>query len=1303
MVAEHLKAGDNIVIAGPEARVSIGDRSAVRVPVPSEQAPADYVDRPELTSPLLAHLLGDEPVEEGRASISVVHGLGGIGKTTVARWLVWRPEIEQRFRDGRVWVTLGNEPPDPITVITDCVSQFDPTSKTKSTVEAARADLAALLHDRSVLFVIDDVWLRKSLEVAKALMVPSLHSCFLLTTRFPQLADDPEIRVEDFPLDEMSDTQAAELIDRALSRKLSADEQLHVERLREIVGGHPLALELGAARIKEGRPWKALLSDLSAEIARLEALEETGDDLIAEPISEETRKRRKSVRASLLLSVRYLSRPGQRLFAWLGVVAEDTTITTRMAATLWSEEEETAHRHLRALSGAGLLSAKGDGFKIHDLMHDLARKLLTAPETAARAGDVPGFGLNSQDAHQRLLESYRSQTAYGLWHTLPDDGYIHNYLIRHFEQSGWGSELEDVLWEQSADGHCGWYQTREHLGQTAGFLADVGRVWSYADRLALAAQSGEIRSRAIALQLHCGLIMASINSLSAGIPTEALSGAVRCGILALPSALALARQHPEPVVRIEAMLALAAASRQSEQWQVLGEALDAARCIDVALRGYALSTFARRLPVGEALMVARGINNARWRARMLAEVAEQLPGEDQSGVLAEALSAARGVEVAWRRADALAAVAERLPPDEALAVARDIDNPWYRASTLTAIAGRLPAEEALAVARGIDDAQWRAKALAAVAGRLPAEDQPGVIGEALSAARGIDYAGSRAEALAAIAERLPGEDQPGVLGEALAAARNVEDAFSRAEALAAVAERLPPDEALAVARGIDRAGQRAKALAVVAGRLPAEDQPGVIGEALAVARGIDDAWSRAKALAAITERLPPDEALAVARGIIYDGPRDSALAAVAERLPPDEALAVARDINDAQWRAKALAVVAGRLPAEDQPGVIGEALSAARGIDYAESRAERLAAVARCLPPEDQPGILHEALRAARGIIYYRLRDSALAAIAERLTGEDQSGVVDEALTVARDIHNPGLRASTLTAIAGRLPAEEALAVARGIDDAWWRAEALAAIAERLTGEDQSGVVDEALTVARDIDNPGLRASTLTAIAGRLPAEEALAVARGIEVAWRRAEALAAIAEWLPGEDQPCVLGEALAAARSVKDAFSRAIALAAVAGRLPAEDQPGVIGEALAVARGIDDVWSRAEALAAIAERLPPDEALAVARGIEEFMWRDRALAAVAERLPAQEALAVARGIDDGSVRVEALAKVAERLAEPSIHEWIETARVLAMRRRDYCLGDLAAVLPFIQALGGDEVVRSLGRSIVKIGVWWP
>lgn len=95
-------------IVGGDKITIYGTVYGYKRPTPSEQAPVNYVDRPELTGSLLAHLLSEGPIPKGRAMISALHGLGGIGKTTIARWLVWLPEVESRFADGRLWVTLGN-------------------------------------------------------------------------------------------------------------------------------------------------------------------------------------------------------------------------------------------------------------------------------------------------------------------------------------------------------------------------------------------------------------------------------------------------------------------------------------------------------------------------------------------------------------------------------------------------------------------------------------------------------------------------------------------------------------------------------------------------------------------------------------------------------------------------------------------------------------------------------------------------------------------------------------------------------------------------------------------------------------------------------------------------------------------------------------------------------------------------------------------------------------------------------------------------------------------------------------------
>jgi hypothetical protein len=1257
-----------------------------RVLIPSVQAPAEYVERPELTDPLLSHLLGDQ-ASAGRTMISAVHGLGGIGKTTIAQWVVWRPEIARRFSNGRIWITLGNEPPDALTIINDCVSQLDPALKAKATVEAARADLTTLLQDKSILFVVDDVWPGKSAEVAKALLVPSSHSCFLLTTRFFQLAADPRIMAKEFSLDQMSVDQARELITRALGRELRPDEARDAESLCTMVGGHPLALELAAARIKEGRLWATLLTDLGAEIANLETLEEVDDDLIESPIAEKAREKQKSVRASLLLSVRSLRRDGQQLFAWLGTISEDATITPRMAATLWATDEETALRHLRSLSGAGVLKAEGSVYRMHDLMHDLARGILSAPVIATRERDIPGLGLTLQHASRQLLERYRAKTSDGLWHTLPADGYIHDHLVPLFEQAHWTSELEGLPWEESADGHCGWYWARERLGQTPGFIADVNRIWSHADRTVAATATEGARAQAVALQLHCALITASINGLSAGISAELLREMVRCGLISRPIALTWARRHPNAYSRVCALSALAGEMLPETQPSVLSEALSIARGVDDPWsRAKALVEVAKRLPaeaqpsvLDEALSAARGILNALSSAQALAEVVRLLPAQ-------EALLIARGIDDAGTRARALAVVATRLPTEvqqgvlgEALRVAYSIHGKHLRAETLAAVAPMLPSEQALLVARGIDDAWRRTEALTGIAARLPVGVEPSALSEALSAARGIDDERERALALSAIVPLLSAEAQPNVLSEALSAADSVAAGWSRGEALAEVVMWLPVEHALAVARRIDHTGWRVHALVTVARRLPTEKRTLLLSEAFSATQSIDDFGWWTKPLVALTNWLPAEQALVVAR-----------------------------DIENSWFRAEALATLATRLPADAQSSVFAEVLSAARGVRDTSLRDYGLAGVIPLLPMEAHPSVLSEVLGAAHSIEDPRRRAEVLASLATRLPAEAQPSVLAEALNVARGIDNAWSRARGLASLAARLPAEsrpgvvgEAFKAARSVEDARWRAEALGSLATGLGSRAQPRVLGEALRIARSVVDTWSRDEALAEISSWLPAAQALAVAREIEDARWRDRALAQVAPRLPAE-------QALAVARGLHDAQSRAQALAAVAPLQSAEAQPSVLREALDHARGVDNAQSRATALAAVATRLPTEEALVVAYGIEDARLRAEVLAEIAPRLPAEQALAVAGSIDDTLWRGRALAMVASRFSTTQIttsffHQWIETIRVMATHTRSDFSADVAAVFPLINAIGGQIAISALQRSVISVGRWWP
>jgi hypothetical protein len=1325
------------IVGGNKVEIRAGPDTPV--PVPGEQAPADYVERPEVTDGLLAFLLSEDATPRGRAVISAVHGLGGMGKTTVARWLVWQSEVGQRFADGRIWVTLGNEPPDALTVLNEVASKFDPTLKAKTTQQAAKSDLAAVLQQRSVLLVIDDVWPGESFEVATALLVPSPRSRFLLTTRFPQLAAAPEVRAANFPLDEMSEAQASALVSRVLGRPLSDAELLLARQLCGRVGGHPLALELAAARVREGRAWRQLLSDLALEIARLDGLDKLEDPLT---LLDEAKRKRRSVKGSLLLSIRYLNARGRELFILLSVAAEDAVINAAMAATLWSVDKETADRHLWALSGSGLLRAVDGGYQIHDLMHAIARDLLAAPAVPARDGDLPGLGLTLQSATAQFLVRHKARLMNGLWHTMPDDGYIHEHLVPHLGAAGWTEELEALLWEECASGLCGWYQARESLGQIAGFLADVRRIWDHAERMLNNAPPDEGRARAVSLQLHCALITSSINSLSAAIPSQVLAGAVRYGIASRPAALALARQHPDTAFRAFALLGLVAEMSPADQPKLFDEANAIARSLRGDLAGDwqdAMAKAIRELPTEQALALAsnllrvsngrliledverrrseeatvrptaeqrldvvRDIRDPLRRARELAHIAEQLPAQAQAGVLEEAIQATLIETQLWYGSKDLAItvaeIARQLPEDrrrrvfeQALTAAHKISDAQSRAEALAAVAQRQPAEmrhlafgKAIEAARHVDGTVRRITVLAEVTRLLPAGMQPAALGETVALSQSIKEPERRAEALSSVIRRLPSDMRPDLVDMVVEASRGIADPRQRACVLMEGAQqtsdrtqRLLAERAWAAARDIKDTEEQVQALLRIARRIPAEARSDTLDNALEIARQLELPGKRAQIVGELGRQLPAEQALALVRDIEDPRARAVALARVVRRLPADEAMAAVRQIAF-RYRSGLLALVTRRLPAE-------RVLAIAPEIDDGAERARTLARIVRRLKSSTQPHAISQALRAASTIKEPLLKAQTLAYVAGRLPLEFRPGVFDEALLALRS--SRWLPWGFLR----RLPAEQALAAARDIAKPWPRAEALARVTARLPAKSRPSVLGEALDAGRKINTPFVKARVLTGIARRLPAgartsvlEEALIAARGIEESPSRAHALAAVAQQLSAT-QPRVIGEVLEATRSAP--FPDQIwVVERVASCLPLA-QVTELARTLRTRSGDGFYFSH---LMSTARRLPRERALAFARGLSG-VERACAIIEAARRLPVaeregplNEVLAALRWSGD---QHERLLHVARRLPaevpEGFLWQVFEAARALEdPEARDRVLVELARRLPADKAL---------------------
>ncbi|MFB2807360.1 NB-ARC domain-containing protein [Microcystis sp. BLCC-F209] len=1196
--------------------------------------PSYFVERPEVSIELKQLLLSATTEKTGTLVISAIYGLGGIGKSTLAAALAQEKEVQVFFPDGIFWATLGQQP-DILSFLHGWIQALGDYNFKPTGIDAASLHLRTLLADKKALLVVDDLWNVEDIDPFRV----AVNQCKLLVTT----REVPVKGAIRYDLDVMTESQSLALLTGYLKHELNLADQKQAKILAKIVGYLPLALELTAAQIEDGIPWAELIEDLRAEIAHLEIL----DRLEAGDTANEEKRKHYSLIACFNLSLKRLNGQRLRQFSWLGVLPDDVTITEKMAATLWDCQVREARQTLRYLRGKALLltgvsSELLTSYRVHDLLHDLARNLILAsphPETDYR---LPGLGLSMAEAHQQLLQRYQKQIKISPltplekggkevevplskgdlggsnWHSLEDDGYIYNQLLWHLEKAGQIAQIHLLLREETAEGHNGWYSQCEREGKTAIFIKDVSRAWQLAEEHFI-----ENKSESLGLQVRYALITTSLNSLAGNIKPELMAALIQHEIWTPAQGLAYVRQNPDSEKQAEGL---------------------------TAISPYLTSTL-----LSEALEIARGIGDKSDRAWALTELVPHLPE-----VLPEALEVARGIGKETDRAWALTRFVSRLPEvlPEALAVARGIGDEFDRARALTGLAPYLPEvlPEALEIARAIRDESRRAEALTGLAPYLPEN----LLREALEVARGIGHEYNRARALTGLAPYLPE-----VLPEALEIARGIGDEYYRARALTGLAPYLPESllpEALEVARGIGDEYYRAIALTRFVSRLPE-----VLPEALAVARGIGDEDKRIKAWIDLAPHFPESllpEALEVAKEIRSESTRTKALTGLGLHLPEvlPEALELARVIDDKFSRAEALTGLAPYLPE-----VLPEVLELAEAIDDDDFLAASivLADLAVRLPRS----LLPEALKVARGIGYESFRAEALTGLAPHLP----VSLLPEALKVARGIGHEYPRAGALTGLAPHLPESllpEALEIARGIGNEYPRAGALTRLARHLPE-----VLPEALEAARGIGDEKDRAEALTGLAPHLPEvlPEALEAARGIGNENYRAKALTQLSRHLPE-----VLPEALEVARGIGNENYRAKALTGLALHLPVSLPVSLLPEALEIARGIGDEKDRAEALTGLAPYLP--ESL----------------------LP--EALEVARGIGNQSYRADVLKALTATLtpANVDLSFWQDVLQALGTLTRPKFLETIPNLVPLILHFGGEVALREVYQSIRDVSRWW-
>ena len=591
------------------------------IPFQAPPLPSYYVDRPEYSGDLKKRLL-TESNDLRTLVVTAIHGLGSIGKSTITTALAHDIDVQAHFSDGILWATLGQKP-DTLSLLSGWIQAIGDHNFKPTSIEAASGHVRTLLYDKAVLVVVDDAWNPMD---AQAFNVGGARCQVLVTTRDKAIAK--VLGANTYTLDVMKPEQAMALLSRKLGRDFDSTELQSASYFATAVGYLPLALELGAATVASGTSWTDLVRDIKLEIARLKTLDDPGARDIDD--HDEASLKRLSLRASLNLSIQRLDPESKQNFAWLGVLPEDATITPKLITTLWEEDERDAIDALKYMLDKALLLPGvplEDGtktYRLHDLFHDLACNLLTAPPKPKRRGDLPGLGITWEKAHATLLERYQQKTQNNLWHTLPDDGYIHQRLVWHLEKAEQIEEIHELLREDSETKGNGWYEACDRLGQTANFVTDVARAWQLAEEEWTLSTPPQI----IGLQCRYALIIASLNSLSANLPIKLLLALIQKNVWTPEQGLAYVLQSSNPIQKANLLTELASN----------------------------LPPNLKKLGLLKALAATREIQSEYYRAEALSSLADKLPPE----LLPEALAAAREIQDEFYRAEALSSLADKL-------------------------------------------------------------------------------------------------------------------------------------------------------------------------------------------------------------------------------------------------------------------------------------------------------------------------------------------------------------------------------------------------------------------------------------------------------------------------------------------------------------------------------------------------------------------------------------------------------------------------------------------------------------------
>ncbi|HEU4327783.1 MAG TPA: NB-ARC domain-containing protein [Roseiflexaceae bacterium] len=303
--------------------------------------------------------------------ITAVRGWPGVGKTTLAAALAHDPAVKHAFPDGVLWASLGETPGVFAELGAWSRALGVPDLAGAKSVEELTAQLTALLRNKRMLLIVDDVWRAAD---AAPFRVAGPGCALIFTTRLPDIAREiAPVAGDVYVLGVLKEDDALELL-RVLAPGVVAGNTDACRELARELEGLPLALQVAGrllhAEAGYGFGVDMLLDELRSGALLLQA------QAPADRIDQKTGTT-PTVAVLLQKSTDRLDAHTRDCFAILGVFApKPATFDADAMGYMW--EVDDPKPAIRTLSDRGLLEPTGTGrFWMHAILVAHAKTFLT--------------------------------------------------------------------------------------------------------------------------------------------------------------------------------------------------------------------------------------------------------------------------------------------------------------------------------------------------------------------------------------------------------------------------------------------------------------------------------------------------------------------------------------------------------------------------------------------------------------------------------------------------------------------------------------------------------------------------------------------------------------------------------------------------------------------------------------------------------------------------------------------------------------------------------------------------------------